>query len=266
VIPVERRPLSPTTLGELEQLTQNRAVWSGFRTPIAATAATKKAASAEVISTLQVMFEGKCAMCERAGAQQVEHFCPKSIYPERTYAWNNLLLLCGNCNLEKKALDPFNPAASDGGAALLDPTVDTPEEHIRYDPVTGLSVFVNRQEGTQHRGEETVNAYHLDHQSLANARYERFRVVKYLLGRLSQSQGPSMDEAEGILRELIAPRSPHLAVIRQLLLDPEHQALLTAVATQWPALSARFDELRAIPARSPAHQPREKSSARSSTP
>ena len=256
MIPVERRPLSPTTLAELERLTREKARWSGFRTPDTKAAATKKAASAEVISKLQAMFHGKCAMCERAGAEQIEHFCPKSIYPERTYLWSNLLLICGDCNHNKDDLDPFNPAASDGGAALLDPTVDTPEEHIRYDSVTGLSVFVNRQEGVRHRGEETVNAYHLDHQSLANARYERFRVVKYLLSRLSQSQDPSMDEAEGILKELISPHSPHLAVIRQLLLDPAHQPLITAVATQWPALSARFDELRAIPARSPAHQPR----------
>jgi uncharacterized protein (TIGR02646 family) len=234
----------------------NSAVWSGFRTPDPNAAATKKAASAEVISTLQAMFHGKCAMCERPGAEQVEHFCPKAIYPERTYVWGNLLLICGDCNLNKKDRDPFSPAAADGGAALLDPTVDTPEEHIRYDPVTGLSVFVNRQERTEHRGEETVTAYHLDHQSLANARYERFRVVKYLLGRLSQSQEPSIDEAEGILKELISPRSPHLAVIRQLLMDPAHQPLITAVATQWPALSARFDELRVLPARSPAHQPR----------
>ena len=266
MIPVERWALSPTTLAELERFTREKARWSGFRTPVAAAAETKKAASAEVLDKLQAMFHGKCAMCERPGAEQIEHFCPKSIYPERTYLWSNLLLICGDCNHNKIDLDPFNPAAADGGAALLDPTVDTPEEHIRYDSITGLSVFVNRQEGVRHRGEETVNAYHLDHQSLANARCERFRVVKYLLGLLSRSQEPLAGEAEGILKELIAPRSPHLAVIRQLLLDPEHLPLITAVATQWPALSARFDELRAIPARSPAHQPHEKSSARSSTP
>lgn len=255
MIPVERRPLSPETLAELERLTRTGAVWSGFRTPVAA-AATKKAASVEVISRLQAMFHGKCAMCERPGAEQIEHFCPKSIYTERTYAWNNLLLLCGNCNHEKLDLDPFNPAAADGGAALLDPTVDTPEEHIRYDPVTGLSVFVNRQEGTQHRGEETVKAYHLDHQSLANARYERLETTVLMLTLLSRPQDPLAERCASFLLELVAPRSPHLAVIRQLLMDPAHQPLIATVATQWPALSARFEELRALPARSPAHQPR----------
>ncbi|MCK6522098.1 HNH endonuclease [Myxococcota bacterium] len=243
-------------MAELERLTQTDAVWSGFRTPDPKAAATKKSASAEVLSTLQVMFEGKCAMCERAGAKQVEHFCPRSIYPERTYLWSNLLLICGACNHHKSDLDPFNPAAADGGAALLDPAVDIPEEHIRFDPVTGLSVFVNRREGVRHRGEDTVNACDLDRQALYDARCERFRLVTFLLGLLSRSQEPSIGEAASILRDLIAPRRPHLAVIRQILLDPAHQALITAVATQWPALSARFDELRAIPPRSPAHQPR----------
>jgi len=256
VIPVERRPLSPTTLAELERFTREKARWSGFRTPPVGTAATKKAASAEVLDKLQAMFHGKCAMCERPGAQQVEHFCPKSIYPERTYLWSNLLLICGNCNHNKIDLDPFDPAAADGGSALLDPTVDTPEEHIRYDSVTGLSVFVNRQEGVRHRGEETVNAYHLDHQSLANARRERLEIMVIMLTLLSRPQEPLAERGASFFIELISLRSPHLAVIRQLLLDPEHQALIVTVATQWPALSARFDELRAIPARSPAHKPR----------
>ncbi|MBK9644192.1 MAG: TIGR02646 family protein [Deltaproteobacteria bacterium] len=248
--------MSSTTLAELERLTRTGAVWSGFRTPAVGTAATKKAASAEVISRLQAMFHGKCAMCERPGAEQIEHFCPKSIYPERTYLWSNLLLICGDCNHNKIDLDPFNPAAVDGGAALLDPTVDTPEEHIRYDSVTGLSVFVNRQEGVRHRGEKTVIAFHLDRQALSDARHRLFVEIILLLDLLSLPQEPLAERGASFLTELIAPRSPHLAVIRQLLLDPAHQPLITAVATQWPALSARFDELRAIPARSPAHQPR----------
>ena len=256
MIPVERRPLSPATLAELERLTRTGAVWSGFRTPADGAAATKKAASAEVICTLQAMFHEKCAMCERAGAEQVEHFCPKSIYTERTYAWNNLLLVCGKCNHKKKTVDPFNPAAADGGAALIDPTIDLPEEHIRYDSVTGLSVFVNRQEGTRHRGEDTVNAYQLDHQSLYDERRKLFRRMDFFLRLLTLPPSSVQEQVASIFAEMIDSSSSHLAVIRQLLLDPEHQALITTVATQWPALSARFEELRAIPARSPAHQPR----------
>jgi len=48
---------------------------------------------------------GKCAFCEcipsEGGYVHVEHFKPKSIYPDATFEWANLLPSCGQCNGSK---------------------------------------------------------------------------------------------------------------------------------------------------------------------
>lgn len=52
----------------------------------------------------------KCAFCEcipesGGGYVQVEHFHPKSIYPEECFSWINFLPCCGVCNTNKGTLD-----------------------------------------------------------------------------------------------------------------------------------------------------------------
>lgn len=60
----------------------------------------------------------KCAFCEmkpgESGNIEVEHFIPKSLYPESTYCWENLLPACRKCNGSKSDHDSveepiFNP-------------------------------------------------------------------------------------------------------------------------------------------------------------
>ncbi|QYJ99440.1 hypothetical protein K0J45_09700 [Shewanella alkalitolerans] len=52
---------------------------------------------------------GKCAFCEcipsEGGNVEVEHFKPKSIYPELTFEWNNFLPSCRKCNGSKDSHD-----------------------------------------------------------------------------------------------------------------------------------------------------------------
>jgi uncharacterized protein (TIGR02646 family) len=44
-----------------------------------------------------------CCYCEDSVGVQVEHIWPKSLYPEKTFDWLNLLLACGRCNNTKNA-------------------------------------------------------------------------------------------------------------------------------------------------------------------
>lgn len=44
-----------------------------------------------------------CCYCESSIGAQVEHVRPKSLYPELTFDWLNLLLVCGGCNSIKNA-------------------------------------------------------------------------------------------------------------------------------------------------------------------
>jgi 5-methylcytosine-specific restriction endonuclease McrA len=56
----------------------------------------------DIKTSLKTMFEGKCAYCESHLAHvsygHIEHFKPKSSYPEDCFNWQNLLLGCEICN------------------------------------------------------------------------------------------------------------------------------------------------------------------------
>lgn len=54
----------------------------------------------------------KCAFCEikpgESGNIEVEHFAPKSLYPERAFDWENFLPACRKCNGSKDDHDTLN--------------------------------------------------------------------------------------------------------------------------------------------------------------
>ena len=63
----------------------------------------------KLLPTLKIMTANHCSFCDghpmtRIG-NTIEHFRPKSIFPELSYQWENLFLCCGNC--QKKG-DQFN--------------------------------------------------------------------------------------------------------------------------------------------------------------
>jgi uncharacterized protein (TIGR02646 family) len=70
----------------------------------------------------------KCAFCEcipddGGNFVQVEHFYPKSQYPQFCFTWDNFLPCCGKCNLAKGSLDTLN-------TPIINPYKDEPSEHI----------------------------------------------------------------------------------------------------------------------------------------
>lgn len=71
----------------------------------------------------------KCAFCEckpaEAGNIEVEHFKPKSIYPEMTFEWENLLPSCRKCNGSKLDHDT-------GITPIVNPYDMDPEAIFRY--------------------------------------------------------------------------------------------------------------------------------------
>ncbi|MBN3054485.1 HNH endonuclease family protein [Pectobacterium brasiliense] len=70
----------------------------------------------------------KCAFCEcipEYGGNfiQIEHFYPKSIYPELCFSWDNFLPSCNKCNLSKSNLDTnLTP--------IINPYDDEPSDHL----------------------------------------------------------------------------------------------------------------------------------------
>ena len=43
----------------------------------------------------------RCSYCEDSVGDEIEHIRPKDLYPEKTFVWENYLLVCGQCNRGK---------------------------------------------------------------------------------------------------------------------------------------------------------------------
>lgn len=71
----------------------------------------------------------KCAFCEAKPAEsgniEVEHFKPKSLYPELAFEWDNFLPVCRKCNDSKSNHDT-------GIEPIVDPSYDDPETIFTY--------------------------------------------------------------------------------------------------------------------------------------
>lgn len=72
----------------------------------------------------------KCVYCESplnvSGDEQVEHYYPKSRYPEQTFVWDNLFPACMICNRSKGDFDTKNNP-------FVHPVDDDPEDHFTYE-------------------------------------------------------------------------------------------------------------------------------------
>ncbi|MFA7239591.1 MAG: hypothetical protein WC091_05710 [Sulfuricellaceae bacterium] len=66
----------------------------------------------EIRRQLSVMTQAHCAFCDGAigveSRETVEHFRPKSTFPDLAYEWNNLFPCCDLCQSNK--LEKFDPA------------------------------------------------------------------------------------------------------------------------------------------------------------
>jgi uncharacterized protein (TIGR02646 family) len=142
----------------------------------------------QVKETLNKMFHGKCAYCESKinvvtyGA--IEHFFPKSLYVDRTFDWDNLLLSCDRCNDTNHKGSQF-PMDQNGQPLLLNPTdgVTEPDRHLEFvwDPISGLASIYGRDE----RGETVVTIFDLNGmRDRPELIHHRSRYLKKLLALL----------------------------------------------------------------------------------
>lgn len=121
----------------------------------------------------------RCMYCERGEGTDLEHFWPRSRYPERTFRWDNWLLACGRCNSNHKR-DQF-PLDELGAPLLLDPTQDNPPDHLRFTPASG------ELHGRTPRGETSVTLFDLNGKMRAGSLpADRVRVWNHLQVLLRQ--------------------------------------------------------------------------------
>ncbi len=119
----------------------------------------------DIKNTLIKSSNGKCAFCEcipsEGGNIEIEHFKPKSLYPEDTFNWNNLLPSCRKCNGSKLAHDTLSEP-------IVNPYDISPEEVFTYELIN-IKAKKGKYENT---GKNTIRVCSLNSQRLWKPRSE----------------------------------------------------------------------------------------------
>ena len=185
-----------------------------------------------VLATLKAMMGARqrCMYCLDSHGTDIDHFWPKTPYPERMFVWPNLLLCCAECGRFKGDRFPL----ADGQPLLLDPTAEDPWQHLDFDPATGNVVarFDVAKNDWSAKGLTTVELLQLDRREAMAAGYQKtFRRLAALV-----------DHA-------LAAGSPHGAKLIRALQDADDHGLLGWCFLGSGQGMSPFSELRANHAR-----------------
>lgn len=94
----------------------------------------------KIKSVLSVSSNHKCAYCEcsllEGGYSQVEHFYPKSLYPEEAFDWDNYLAICTLCNGEKLNHDTKKEL-------IVNPYDEDPNNYFYYESINIKAIDEN---------------------------------------------------------------------------------------------------------------------------
>lgn len=167
------------------------------------------------------MTHNKCAYSEapletNGSVMHIEHFYPKSTYPERVVEWGNLLPTCATCNSGKGTLDV-------GKTSIVNPLRDDPKDYLY------VEVFRYRACDEEGVGQRTIDVLRLNDSMQFGA--PRFKAAQYIVEELERVLRQADVTADHLLRgevlqlmEEAGPSHPYSAVIATYLLY-EHDGL-----------------------------------------
>ena len=118
----------------------------------------------DIQDTLFASSHHKCAFCECIPGEsshiEVEHFEPKSLYPDLAFEWDNLLPSCRKCNEAKSDIDTrTNP--------IINPAIEDPEQLLTY---SFLRIKPLAGSGQELKAQRTINVCNLNCDRLYKAR------------------------------------------------------------------------------------------------
>lgn len=120
----------------------------------------------DIQNALSISSHGKCAFCECKPGEssniEVEHFEPKSRYPDLTFKWDNLLPACRKCNEAKLDFDTHT-------TPIINPSKENPEALLTYDNVR-IAPLPNS--GEEQKAQDTIDVCNLNCPRLYKARSE----------------------------------------------------------------------------------------------
>lgn len=168
----------------------------------------------------------KCCFCESKldetnGYPEIEHFEPKSLYPNKCFEWENLMPICRYCNGSKGNHDTISEP-------IVNPYEQNPEEFLE---------FVNLRIKTLNNnpiGEKTIDICDLNRRQLTQARAELFLVLenkfKDILDEFSENlSGKKLNKIKNFLfdiEKLANKESKYSAFIISYLNNSEEYKLI----------------------------------------
>lgn len=118
----------------------------------------------EIRDCLREMQGHRCGYCEASVddfGHHIEHFRRKSIFPQLTFTWDNLLLCCGKDDCCGHYKDnngwPYDPET------LVNPTVDEPDDFFYFRESGVIDVRSGCDDARAHRARETLRVLNLNH-------------------------------------------------------------------------------------------------------
>ena len=157
------------------------------------------------------VFFGLCGYCEEICRGEVDHFRPKSRFPERVYEWANWVFACRDCNGSK--LDKWPP----GG--YIDPCAKSrlarPENFFHFDTSTG-EIIPNPGLGPVRRRKAVATIGDLRLNEIQHRRHRLGRIA-IISTILSQSPGV-ISLFESRLHEY-ADRNTELSSVSRFVMD-----------------------------------------------
>jgi uncharacterized protein (TIGR02646 family) len=182
----------------------------------------------EIRNVLKKMATGieRCMYCEDSQGIAIEHFWPKSIYPERAFDWLNYLIACSECNSNVKR-DQF-PLDETGEPFLVNPVEEDPFDHLSLVTTTGDYQPLSR------KGDWSIEVFELNRTILADGRKDAWVSIQSLLTDYARARERADDEwADSVQRA--ARRHPFagvLAALLQISQSPDVDFLVSAECLQ----------------------------------
>lgn len=178
-----------------------------------------------IAKQLFAMSNGKCCFSEckleeEGKYLEVEHFAPKSLYPEEVVKWENLLPISGACNKAKGNHDTKK-------APILNPRYEDPKEHLYFQAFR----FKHKTD----KGRLSIDLLDLNDRSLWGEKRSKiaYKAVEILekicndLKEYDQSPSKSIPNRNSIIRQLRnlfhegTPKAEYSSIVASYLLNDD---------------------------------------------
>ncbi|MBN2807573.1 MAG: TIGR02646 family protein [Prolixibacteraceae bacterium] len=168
----------------------------------------------QIKDSLRRMFSDKCAYCEshisHIGFGHIEHFHPKSKFPDLCYDWDNLMLSCEICNGKEYKGDKF-PESYESGP-LINPVEENPDDffYFEYDPYVGVANVIPKNNNK--RAITTEEVLGLNRSELV--KHRSYIVTIMAFAALKAKQGD--EEGKEIIKKCCGNENEYAAFARAL--------------------------------------------------